>query len=778
MPLQHAHMFPGLLGTILESIPARVFWKDRDSRYLGCNTAFARDAGLAEPRQILGKTDHELGWHEQAERYRADDRAIMESGQPRLSYEEPQTTPEGARIWLRTSKSPLRDALGGVIGVLGIYDDITAQHAQRRALLETRALHEEAQRIARLGHWRLDHRDRAMSVSDETFRIFGIDLAPRAPSVARFFRAMHPDDRRAVSDAFQHAVRTRAPFDLDHRVVTPDGEVRWVKERGETTYADDGQPLRSTGTVMDITDLKRAEERTRSSLDFLGKIIAHAAEGIAVLHLDGAPHPQFSVWNDRLASITGYTRDEVNRLGFGEALFPDPERRRAAEASVRDAYRGVGPQHQPWEIATRTGERRTLSLSSSRVTLEDGQPALVLLAQDVTERLRAAQEHERLRAQLNATQRLESVGRLAGGVAHDFNNMLGVIIGRTQLAMEHLDPESPARADLLEILEAAQRSAELTHQLLAFARRQTVAPVELDLDEKITGLLKMLRRLIGEGITLEWVPSAGLRRVRIDPSQVDQVLTNLCINARDAISGVGTVRIETQNVTVQRPDDDGGPAVPRESVCVAISDTGRGMDESVITHLFEPFFTTKGVGQGTGLGLATVYGIVKQNGGHIEVHSAPGAGSTFRIYLPAVTAEAAPATDAPSIAPPPRGDGTVLLVEDEPAVMRVTHRFLERLGYHVIAADSPTEALRLAAAHDGGIDLLLTDVIMPELSGGDLARHVRALHPEVRVIFMSGYTADELAPHGVLAPGVDFLQKPFAFHDFAARVHARLSQAR
>ncbi len=912
---------PSLLGTLLESIPARVFWKDRASRYLGCNSALARDAGLSAPRDIVGKTDHDLPWQEHADQYVADDRAVMASGQPRLSYEEPLTLPDGARVWLRTSKFPLRDARGEVVGVLGMFDDITAQReteealrrsveareavmqrlreserqfrdlferspdpcllldeqnrftlgnraatlalgfsdgeslrglhpgdlspprqpdgrdsrekaeammtlahargvhrfewshqrsggevfrvevtlarfdgsqqrrlycvwrdlgereAQQRALLETRALHEEAQRIARLGHWLLDHRERSLRWSDETYRIFGVDPATHEVSLARFFRAVHPDDRDGVQLAFEQAVSTRSAYDVDHRIITPEGELRWVKERCETSYDDGGRPLLSTGTAMDITDLKRAEERLRSSLDFLGKIVAHAAEGIAVLHLGEDPTPQFSVWNDRMAEITGYTREEMNRLGLVEALFPDPARRELVESRLRDACRGDAPQDPPWEITTRAGERRTLSLATSQVTLEGGQPAVVLLAQDVTERLRAAQEHERLRAQLDATQRLESVGRLAGGVAHDFNNMLGVILGRTHLALEHLDPESPARADLREILDAAQRSAELTHQLLAFARRQTVAPVELDLDEKITGLLKMLRRLIGEDITLEWVPSAHLRRVRIDPSQVDQVLTNLCINARDAIVGVGTVRIETLNVTGHRPDDDSGPALPRECVCIAVSDTGRGMDDAVLDHLFEPFFTTKGVGQGTGLGLATVYGIVKQNGGHLEVRSAPGEGSTFRLFLPAVTAASTPSPEAPTPPATPAGSGTVLLVEDEPAVMRVTHRFLERLGYHVLAASSAAEALQLAAFHAEGVDLLLTDVIMPELSGGDLARRVSAMHPGVRVLFMSGYTADELAPYGVLAPGVDFIQKPFAFREFAARVHARMSRA-
>lgn len=884
-----------LLQVIVEHLPVRAFWKDRDSRYLGCNTAFARDAGVSSPAEIVGRTDFDLGWSAQAELYRSDDRAVMDSGQPRLGYEEPQTTPEGRTIWLRTSKVPLRDEAGRVIGVLGIYDDVTAQHEaqealrltqfasdrardaicrfdetgafqyvnqafcellgydraelarrriwdvttllsaaefparwrhllaigslrretwlhhrdgrrvpvdlsvnhlrydgrdlvvafihdltrrrqiearaeeseqrfrdlfdyspdpcwivspdnlfvlcnraaadalgyaevdelrgthpgalsppqqpdgrasvvaaeammaearargvhrfewihrdragrdfpvevtlarielggrphlycvwrdisvrkeQERELIEIRRLHEEAQRIAHLGHWQIDHRRGGLRWSDEASRIFGRDPALGTPTFTEFVELLHADDRLSVLSAIERSLREREPFSLDHRVLASDGTVRWVTARWETTF-DEAGPVCSTGTMTDVTDRRRAEH-----------------------------------------------------------------------------------------------------------------------------------EEARLRAQLAATERLESIGRLAGGVAHDFNNMLEVILGSATFAIDELGPDHPVQAELRDIVEAAQRSADLTRQLLAFARRQTVAPIDLDLDEKVGAILKILRRVIGEDVSLVWIPCGDLAPVRIDPSQVDQILTNLCVNARDAISGVGTVRLETANVTAAFPETEGGAVgAPRPWVCLTVTDSGCGMSEDVLANLFEPFFTTKGLGSGTGLGLATVYGIVKQNRGHLQVSSAPGQGTSFRLYLPRSDGGERPRTaPLPVGIDPIGGDETVLLCEDEPVVMRFTRRMLEQLGYKVLAADSPDEALRLAESHAAPLDLVLTDVIMPKMRGTDLALAVLARHPEARVVFMSGYTADVLAPQGVIAPDVAFLQKPFSIRELAVRLRDELDK--
>ncbi len=386
-------------------------------------------------------------------------------------------------------------------------------------------------------------------------------------------------------------------------------------------------------------------------------------------------------------------------------------------------------------------------------------------------------EHLRLAAQFQQAQKMEAVGLLAGGVAHDYNNMLSVILGYAELALAKVDPAQPLHADLEEIIKAAIRSADITRQLLAFARKQTIIPVVLDLNETVESMLKMLRRLIGEDIDLAWLPEAGLCPVKMDPVQIDQILANLCVNARDAIADVGKITIETGNAVFDETYcADHFGFVAGEYVLLAVSDDGCGMDKETLDQIFEPFFTSKGVGQGTGLGLSTVYGIVKQNNGFINVYSEPGKGTTFRIYLPRYAGQAVdtPREKAAEI-PLSRGE-TVLVVEDEPALLKMGKMMLEKLGYRVLAAGTPGEAIRLAEEHAGEIQLLITDVVMPEMNGRDLAERMQSLYPGMKILFMSGYTADVIAHRGVLDEGVNFIQKPFSMKDLAVKVREALRE--
>jgi CheY-like chemotaxis protein len=360
---------------------------------------------------------------------------------------------------------------------------------------------------------------------------------------------------------------------------------------------------------------------------------------------------------------------------------------------------------------------------------------------------------------------------LAGGVAHDFNNMLTIIFGHVQLALMDANLTPKLHASLEEIHNAAERSANLTQQLLAFARKQIIAPLSIDLNETVGGMLKMLQRLIGEDIHLTWKPAKKLWPVRMDPSQIDQILANLCINARDAISDVGKITIETEN----RVFDKGYCAthlgfLPGEYARLAVSDNGCGMDKETLTKIFEPFFTTKGSGEGTGLGLATVYGIVKQNHGFINVYSEPNHGTTFTIYLPRHEDNAEQADKHGTKEPPSRGHETILLVEDEPAILGITSLMLEMQGYTVLTASTPDEAIRLSGEYAGEIHLLMTDVIMPGMNGRDLAECLLSGYPHVKHLFMSGYTANVIAHHGVLDAGVNFIQKPFSFPELANKV--------
>jgi signal transduction histidine kinase/ActR/RegA family two-component response regulator len=393
----------------------------------------------------------------------------------------------------------------------------------------------------------------------------------------------------------------------------------------------------------------------------------------------------------------------------------------------------------------------------------------------IIQRQRAEQEQRRLEAQLVQAQKMESIGRLAGGVAHDFNNMLAVILGRVELALDQIDPRDPLHTDLQEIQSAAKRSADLTRQLLGFARKQAVAPVVQDLNETLEGSHKMLQRLLGEEINLAWLPGAGLWLTKIDPAQIDQVLTNLVINARDALCGAGMITIDTTNITLDEVFCSIHPGfVPGQYVQLAVSDNGCGMKKEVIDHLFEPFFTTKGVGQGTGLGLATVYGIIKQNDGFINVYSEPGRGTSFKIFLPRVQGESvSPKVELGREISRSRGE-TVLLVEDETSILNLGKTLLERLGYTVLTANTPGEALRLAQAYSGKIHLLITDVVMPEMNGHELVQLLSKSFPELKSLFMSGYTADMIARRGILHTGVHFIQKPFSYKDFSTKVQEAL----
>ncbi len=403
---------------------------------------------------------------------------------------------------------------------------------------------------------------------------------------------------------------------------------------------------------------------------------------------------------------------------------------------------------------------------------EDGTRRLIGTTQDITERKQAEAEKASLEAQLAQAQKMESVGRLAGGVAHDFNNMLAVILGNVEFALADAEPGSPLASDLLEIEKAARHSAELTRQLLAFARVQPVSPEVLDLNGALTATLAMLGRLIGEEIHLAFDPGPDPWPVRIDRSQLEAVLTNLVVNARDAITGVGTIRLATANVTLDAAAAAAIPdALPGEYVTLTVSDSGEGMTPEVMAHIFEPFYTTKPLGQGTGLGLSTVYGSLHQAGGFVTVASTPGAGATFTLYLPRHDEPAAAgrgAADPAALG----GPETILLVEDEPAVLRLAVRGLEAAGYTVIAAAGPAAALRLAAGQPGGIDLVLTDVVMPDMRGPDLVAALRATRPNLRPVYMSGYPAGQLVDDDSR-----FLAKPFTLADLLGAVRATLDEA-
>jgi PAS domain S-box-containing protein len=546
-------------------------------------------------------------------------------------------------------------------------------------------------------------------------------------------------------------------------VEKPDGNITWLNVTASPIFVENAGVVI---TYNDITAHRKVEQDYQT-------LFREMLDGFALHEIicDEAGKPvdyRFLALNPAFERMTGLKADDV--IG----------------RTVREILPGIEDHWiETYGRVALTGEPAFFDRYSAEVNkhfeVTAFRPAhnqFACIVSDITLRKQAEQEKEKLQEQLTQAQKMESVGRLAGGVAHDFNNMLGVILGHTEMALDEVDPTQPLYDDLLEVYKAAERSAELTQQLLTFARKQVVVPKVINLNETVEGMLRMLRRLIGEDIDLVWKPGRNLQPVKIDPSQIHQLLANLCVNARDAISGMGKITIKTETAIVEEVyfnDQDGFE--PGEYVMMAVIDNGYGMDQETLGHLFEPFYTTKDTGKGTGLGLASVYGIIKQNNGFINVYSEPEKGTAFEIYFPGMEAKTAHLSEKEQHGGAERGNETIMLVEDEPGILKMTTMMLERLGYRVLATDQPDDAVRLAREHKGRIDLLITDVVMPGMNGRDLAAGLMTIHPGLKCLFMSGYTANVISQHGVLGEGMDFIQKPFTRKDLAEKVREVLGVA-
>jgi len=520
---------------------------------------------------------------------------------------------------------------------------------------------------------------------------------------------------------------------------------------------------------VDVTDTRRIEQE----LQTLASVVHFSSELINIATLNG----RMIFLNDAGCRMLGIDADEVQRRMIHEVF--SGQDLPMVENNVLPTIRSG----QTWKGELTYRNLKTGALTQVLATTfpipdkKSGLPyCLANVSLDITDRKSAEAEKVRLEGQFHQSQKLEAIGRLAGGIAHDFNNLLTAIVGSAEMVMLKLKPEDHVREDVDVIKIAGERASALTQQLLAFGRKQIIAPVPLELNRVISDSTKMLRRLICEDIDFAFLPGHDLGWIRADPHQIDQILVNLAVNARDAMPGGGKLTIETTEACLDEPHCHAWPDVtPGRHVVLVVRDDGCGMAPEVQAQIFEPFFTTKEIGKGTGLGLATVYGIVKQNQGEIEVQSDVGIGTTFKVYFPRI--------DPPGNAQEPTatpvnltGNETILLVEDDPIVRSISCRILSQNGYRVLPADDGRMALRLIGNNKGPIDLLLTDVVMPMMNGRALYDQIRRSHPETKILFMSGYTGNVIAHHGVLEEGADFLEKPFTIESLTRKVREVLDK--
>lgn len=640
----------------------------------------------------------------------------------------------------------------------------------KNTLQKTQKLLNESQRIAKVGGWEFDVSAGKVLWTEEVYRMHGLPLDYNPSHLEEAIQFYAPEDQERINTAFKRAVEQGKTYDLELQLNTAQGQTIWVRTDGHAEIRD-GKVSRVFGNIMDITERKQAEEKLEASVKLLQSVLENIP--VRVFWKDRAF--KYLGCNTAFAQDAGMEspKDLLGKDDFQMAWRTQAEMYRANDKAVIDTQISIIGVEEPQT----TPEGKTIWLRTSKVPLYKSSNEVIGILgvyEDITEYKQAKIERQRLREELNHSQKMEAIGRLAGGVAHDFNNMLSVIQGYTELALMQIKSEERLFRPLNEIHDAAVRSAALTRQLLAFAHKQPSTPQVIDLNKTVTGMLKMLGRLIGENIQLVWVPGAELWQVLIDPSQVDQILVNLIVNARDAIESGGKVTIETSNVTL----DESycrlhGTGSSGNYVRLAVSDNGCGMSKALLARIFEPFFTTKEKGAGTGLGLSTVYGIVKQNKGQIYIYSEPGLGSTFKIYLP-VTLMSTEQDPSAKAMPTPGGGETILLVDDEPGILSMAREILVEYGYQVITAASPREALAAASEYTSPIHLLLTDVIMPEMSGKDLSLQLTHQRPELRTLYMSGYTDNVITANNALPDSVAFLQKPFSVQSLAVNVRQAL----
>jgi two-component system cell cycle sensor histidine kinase/response regulator CckA len=766
---------PDLIRGILEVSPFGILVLAADGQIVHANPRAEAMLGLTRQQMIeMGcNPAHWLLPDSPDEPHQPPFQTIVATGQPLRDRLTRIDLPDGRQVWLIINASPLYHPTGRVDNVVVIITDVTEQITAQRALEErTRQYHMLVERVPAIVYLSaMDASGTTLYISPQIERLLGYTPEEWLADPELWIKRLHPDDRDRVLEAFDRFIRSGEPFACEYRSVARDGRVVWVYEEAVALPPQDGAPPLHQGIVVDITARKEAEEALRETEERYRSIVQNAVVGIFRSTLTG----RFITVNPAMARLFGY--ESPGQLiesvtDIARQLYVNPEQR---SDMIETVSRDAGMHRFEAEFRRRDGAVFTGQLDLRLVRDERGQPLyLEGFLDDITER-------KRLEAQLRQAQKMEAMGRLAGGVAHDFNNLLTAILGYSDLILRRLDVHDPLQPEVLEIRKAAEQAAALTGQLLAFSRKQTLQPRVFNLNDVVRRVEKMLQRLIGEHIELVLDLDPALGVIRADPAQMEQVVVNLAINARDAMPRGGRLVIRTGTAQLDQSfirEHLGAQAGTYATLTV--SDSGEGMDGETMSHLFEPFFTTKEQGCGTGLGLATVYGIVKQSEGYIWVDSEPGHGTTFAIYLPLVDVSPQGAVLTPTSTESAQpGSETILVVEDNALVRGLICDVLTEHGYTVLQASDGPGALEIYRQHQRPIHLLVSDVVMPGgMSGLDLARHLASVDRDLRVLLLSGYAEDAVDQYGGPPGQATFLQKPFTPDVLVRAVRAMLDQPR
>jgi two-component system cell cycle sensor histidine kinase/response regulator CckA len=686
-------------------------------------------------------------------------------------YVTPFEDANQSRCYFEVTCTTLRNLEGAAIGVVAVVRNITTRFNIEQALRKSEARLAQAQAVAKIGSWEVDVATGQAVWSEEMFRLLEFDPAEGVPSHAAFLARLHPDDMPTYLEMERRAKEAGSPRDFDIRVLYSDGREGWLHALGRSEKDAEGRVIRTFGTLMDITQRKIMEEALRENDERLRAVLDQMPAGIIFAE---APSGRMVLANREMDRIVGrsvplhadpskYNTSAVRRLdGTLVALEDYP--------LVRAIRHGEVVSHEELIIESTDGTRRVCLANAAPIYNKAGVMIAAVLA------LHDIDEHKKLQQQFHQSQKMEGIGRLAGGIAHDFNNLLTLIMGYAELIEEELPEDSPQRPRVRTVADAAYRASSLTRQLLSFARQQPTEPTLLSPNGLITDIVRILQPLIGADIHLRTDLRLELGNIRIDAHQLEQILVNLVLNARDSMPLGGDLTIVTAEETIAEKRIQAQFVIPAGAyITLSVADTGTGMTEEVKARIFDPFFTTKEVGKGTGLGLATVYGILKQNDAYIHVASEVGKGTTFTLYFPRVPDLIDPVVDADQDPPAAREVETVLVVEDEPELRQMVILTLRRNGYMVLQAENGVEALKIAEAFQGKIDLLLTDASMPNMGGKELSELLREQRATMRVLLASGYSADDYPDATSAHPEAAILAKPFTPSSLLQKVRELLT---